>query len=145
MPSPVPFVAVRTAGLVLLYVALWWAGGLLPSEGGADIGHGLLTLALPALVAGIAAARDGHGGGRSGGRLLPLVVGWAVVAVLFGAATAVWISVGGALTGGGFYAEVLLGDLRSVAPFTAVVVGVPALLALTVAHSGTRPAGSAVR
>lgn len=101
MRGPISVVAVRTAGLVLLDVALWWAGGLLPSEDGADIGFGLLVFTLSALSAGIAAARDGRSTGRTGRRQLPLVVSWAASAALVGVATAVWIPVGDALAGGG--------------------------------------------
>ena len=84
MRSPVPFIAVRTGGLVLLDVGASSLGELLPSEGGA-------------------------------------------------------------LDGGGFSVEVLTSDLRSLTPFTAVLIGVPALIALTAGHSGTRPADSAAR
>lgn len=145
MRSPVPFVAVRTGGLVLLDVAATSLGDLLPSEGGANIGFGLLVFLALVVAASVWAARDGRRGGRAGTRLPPLAACWAAVVVLVAAATAVWISVGSALHGGGFSLEVLASDLRSVTPFTAGLIGVPALIALAVVHSGTRPEGSAAR
>ena len=145
MRSPVPFIAVRTGGLVLLDVGASSLGELLPSEGGANIGFGLLVFLALAVAASVWAARDGRRGGRAGTRLLPLAMCWAAVVVLVAAAMAVWISVAGALDGGGFSVEVLTSDLRSLTPFTAVLIGVPALIALTAGHSGTRPADSAAR
>ncbi|WP_147263001.1 hypothetical protein [Geodermatophilus sp. TF02-6] len=58
--------------------------------------------------------------------------------VLAAVAVSVWISVGAALSGGGLHPEVLRSDLRSVTPFTAVLLGVPALLALLAGHTAAR-------
>ena len=130
---------------MLLYVVAAFLGELLPSEGGANIGFGLLVLLALVVVASVWAARDGRRGGRAGTRLLPLAACWAGVVVLVAVAMAVWISVAGALYGGGFPVEVLVSDLRSVTPFTAGLIGVPALTALALVHAGTRPRGSAAR
>ncbi|SDQ70268.1 hypothetical protein [Quadrisphaera sp. DSM 44207] len=147
MSARVHFVALRTGGLVLPNLAGWSAAGLGPS-GDANIGLGLLVLGVRLLVGVGWAARDGARAARRGAALMPLVASWAVAVVLAAVLGAVWIRVGGALLGGGFFPGVLLSDLAGLVPFEGVLLGVLVVLALLGAHAAARPArpqGAAAR
>lgn len=131
--SLVRFVLVRAAAAVLV-IPLSSLLATLDDSPDANLGLGLLLLLAPLLVMAVWAAVDGARSGRGGRQVLPLAAAWMVVDVLVAVANAVWISVAGALTGGGFFVEGLLSDLRLVAPNQAVMGAILVVLALVVAY-----------
>lgn len=138
--------APRLAGLVLLDLAgnvlAWAEAERTDGAGGADIGLGLLLFAAFALAAAGWAACDGVRSARRGESAPGWLLCWALVAVLFGAVSAVLISAQGALYGEGLDPAVLRSDVLGVSPFIALLVAVPALgafgLGLAAASPGQR-------
>ncbi len=111
-------VAIRAALFIALYLAITGLAAIGDSEGGANIGLGLLVFALNFLVALAWGARDGS--------VMPLwrvVVVWIAVALIVGVLTTAMFQ----MPPLGFDASVFASDLREVMPVTAGLIALPAI------------------
>jgi hypothetical protein len=127
-------VIVRSVGLVGVAILTQLLAAM-DTGPDANIGLGLVLQLLLSAVVAVWAATDGvRLRRRTEDLALPVAV-WLLVSVVVAVVESVLISIRGAVSGMGFSTHVLVDDVLSVSPVSAVFLAVPALLSLLTAVS----------